>query len=122
MLVLSLAFVSACGNDDSDGANGVEMGTYVRLADPSFESIEACEEEKEAAGSNILFNCAQFMTLREDGTFFRILTDIAESGTFTITSSMLVLTLDLDESTTEIPINGDGTLGDGWQLDREAGS
>lgn len=119
MLVLSLALIAACGGNDSSETTEVEYGTYVRLADPSFDSIDDCEEQKAAAGDGILFNCAQFMTLRADGTFFRVLTDIAEAGTFVIDDATLVLTVDIDESTTEIPINDDGTLGDGWQLDPE---
>jgi hypothetical protein len=34
----------------------------------------------------------------------------------------LVLSVDPDDTTTEIPIDDDGTLGDGWELDPNAGS
>jgi hypothetical protein len=119
-LTLALALITACGGNDSTGSTQVELGTYVRLADPSFESIEACEEAKLAEGDGVLFNCSQILTLNEDGTFFRVLTDIAETGSYTTDDSSLVLTSDADESTSKIPINEDGTLGDGWQLDPEA--
>jgi hypothetical protein len=121
VLVFSLAMISACGSDDSDTTE-VEYGTYVRLADPSFESIEDCEAQKEQAGEGVLFNCSQRLTLNEDGTFFRILTDIAETGSYTIEESSLVLIEDGTGSTSEIPIDDDGTLGDGWQLVPEADS
>ena len=121
VVVLSLAVVAACGSDDSDTTQ-VAYGTYVRLADPSFESIEDCEAQKLEAGDGVLFNCSQRLTINEDGTFFRILTDIAETGSYTIEESSLVLTEDATGSTSEIPIDDDGALGDGWQLDPEADS
>jgi hypothetical protein len=92
------------------------------LGVPSFESIEDCEAQKAEAGDGILFNCAQRLTLNEDGTFFRILTDIAESGSYTIDESSVVLTEDATGSTSEIPIDDDGTLGDRWELAPEADS
>jgi hypothetical protein len=121
VLVLSLAVIAACGSDDS-GTTQIEYGAYVRLADPSFESIDDCEAQKAEAGDGILFNCAQRLTINEDGTFFRVLTDIAESGTYTIEESSIVLTEDATGTTSEIPIDDDGTLGDRWELDPEADS
>jgi hypothetical protein len=106
----------------SSQTSEIELGTYARVADPSFETIEECEEQKLQGGPGVLFNCKQILTLHEEKIFFRVLTDIAETGTFGIEDSVLVLTEDMTGSMSEIPINADGTLGDRWQLDPEARS
>lgn len=113
--------LAACGDDaGTTTSNDVEPGRYVRLADPSFDSIEECEAAKEQANDGRLFNCAQLLTLNDEGTYVSVLTDIAEPGTFVVEDSRLVLTSDPTGSTFEIPVNDDGTLGDGWMLDLEA--
>lgn len=124
VLTLSLTTLVACGDDDDSGDSGeaeVEFGTYSRLADDSFDSIEACETAQAEQADGALFNCAQILTLNEDGTYFSILTDIAEPGTWEIEDSTLVFTNELTESTTEVSVNDDGTLGDGWALDPDCG-
>lgn len=121
-LALSFVLIAACGSDESSDEIQIQYGTYVRVADPSFESIEECEAQKEEEGDGILFNCAQRLRINDDGTFFRVLTDIAENGTYVIEDSSLVLTPDGLEATSEVPINDDGTLADRWQLDAGADS
>lgn len=107
--------LAACTSDsETESGTDLELGRYVRLADPSFESIEECEAAKEEANDGRLFNCAQLLTLNEDGRYLSVMTDIAEPGKFIIEDSRLLLTSDPTGSTFEIPINDDGTLGDGW--------
>ena len=118
-LALSIAVLTACGGNAAVTSK-VEPGSYMRLADTSFTSIEECEERKQQAGEGVLFNCAQRLRLNDDGTFRIIVTDIAEAGTWVVENSTLILTRNVDGAITRIPINADGTLGDGWTVDPQA--
>ena len=123
LLAVCLPMLAACtGTAEDENGPDLQLGRYVRLADPSFESIQECEAAKEEANDGRLFNCAQLLTLNEDGTYVSVMTDIAEPGQFSTVGSTLRLTSDPTGSTLEIPIEDDGTLGDGWILDTEADS